>query len=281
MAATKKSPKARSPVKKSSTPAKKTSAPRAARSKPFDLEARLAQLPETAGVEEPDMPVKVALLEANRLWAAASPDRKGFLAVPSFDIGDYDAVPHLIAALTDAERDWARARFAGRDVNLVQVRKEAEALRRKVMKAGSYLLRKDKAAMQELARISEGEGLADLVADLDDLVTFWGVHGAVLASDKRVPKDAPAQMARYAGVLRSGKDESAAIEAQARRNRVYAALQAAIGEVREAADFRFDDEPRRLAPYLSRYEADRKRARRRAQAEAKKNAPAADSKTPA
>ena len=64
---------------------------------------------------------------------------------------------------------------------------------------------------------------------------------------------------------RWGEDSEAALKAQEHRNTVFAALAAALHEVRAAAGYLYADDAKRLHPYRSQYEATRKRNRRKQQ----------------
>nr|MCU0687893.1 hypothetical protein [Polyangiaceae bacterium] len=98
--------------------------------------------------------------------------------------------------------------------------------------------------------------------DLDDLAEFLEANAATFALDRRLPKKAPERARKLAGELRQIElDDGGAMRA---RNLAASALDFVVGEVRAAARYLFADEPRTLAPFLSRYEALRKsRARRK------------------
>lgn len=230
----------------------------------FDLATAVLGVPAAAAREAPSMPVSVAVFEASRLWAAASKSRAKFVALEDFPAASFDAIPHLIEALATAEKDWQRLRHAMKLKSLVALRKEAEALRRVVMVAGRYLLRKSAAAQLELDRIQEGEGLADLIQDLSDLADLIDANMSVMTRDKNITAATPGQLREMAKTLGEGEDSDAALQAQGHRNTVFAALDAAIDEVRAAAGYLYADDPKRLLPYRSQYEATLRRQQRKA-----------------
>ncbi|HEU4408352.1 MAG TPA: hypothetical protein VFS43_24020 [Polyangiaceae bacterium] len=204
--------------------------------------------------------MRVLLLEAERLRKAAEAYAAQLKKLPGFVADHLRDLPALIEHLSDAERAWGRARFAKTQSSRGALRKEAEELRSAVMNAGRYLLRRDAAAQAELDRISEGEGLADLVQDLDDLADFVEAHAAVFALDRRLPEQAPERARKLADELRQiDLDDGGSMRA---RNLAAAALDFVLGEVRAAARYLFADEPRVLAPFLSRYETLRSRRAR-------------------
>ena len=242
-----------------------TRAPRA-KAVAFDLGSRLAALPPESAAAAPGLPIKVALLEAERLHGAALKLRPKLGRLPGFSVADLDGLPVLIAALGRAELAWQGARAERAAASTKGVRREAEALRRGVMVAGRFLLRRDPAAQRDLDLIAEGEGLADLVHDLDALAGLVERHRATFALDERLPKDSPARLRHLAAQLKRGVDSSAALDAQGERNRLASLLERTVAEVRSAARFLLADDPKRLVPVLSQYEALRKRRQRAAKA---------------
>ena len=144
--------------KAASAPAKKaeTAAPKKKVKVTFDLATAMLGLPAGSAEKPPSMPVRTAQLEAERLWAVAKPARAKFAALEDFPVEIFDAIPFLIEALSEAETDWQRKRIAKQQKSLVVLRKDAEEVRRKVMAAGRYLLRKNAEAQVELDRIAEG-----------------------------------------------------------------------------------------------------------------------------
>jgi hypothetical protein len=236
-----------------------------------DLAPYTAHLGRSAGAERPSLPVRVMLLEADRLRKAAETYAAQLKKLPGFAAAYLRDLPALIEHLSETEKSWGRARFAKTSSSRGALRKEAEGLRSAVLNAGRYLLRRDAAAQAELARIDEGEGLADLVHDLDDLADFVETHASVFALDRRLPKKAPERARQLADELRHvDRDDGGAMRT---RNLAAAALDFVLGEVRAAARYLFAHEPRILAPFLSRYEALRsKRARLRRRGKGKEPA---------
>ncbi len=240
------------------------------RSKSTSIDSTLAAAPAESRAFAPSIPVDVLLLEATQVAKAGKTIRAKVAKLPSFDVAHLDGLPALTAGLKDAETTWGNLRFAiAAGKNKVAARKEAEALRADLLESASFLFRKDKAASAELARIRDGEGLADLVADLDDLVKFWGAHKKVWALDDELSDADFKRATELAAILGNAEDSEEAITAQERRNQLAWLVENSLSEVRGAAAFILRKTPRRLAPFLSRYEALRKaRARRKARAEA-------------
>ena len=176
--------------------------------------------------------------------------------------------------LGDAETDWQRKRIAKQQKSLVALRKEAENARRQIMAAGRYRLRKNAAAQAELDRIAEGEGLPDLIQDLLDLGDFIGSNMDVMTRDKNITEATPGQLRATAQALNEGEDDSEpALSALEHRNQVFVALDEALREVRAAAGYLYADDPKRLQPYRSQYEARQRSAQRRSKKTQGKKAP--------
>ncbi|HEU4409920.1 MAG TPA: hypothetical protein VFS43_31995, partial [Polyangiaceae bacterium] len=232
----------------------------------FDLRPYLAHLGARAGSKRPGLPVRVLLLEAEQVRKAAQAHRATLEALPGFAPRYLRDLPGLIEHLAEAEQAWGSQRYAKARGSRGALRKEAEGLRSAIRNAGRYLLRRDAGAQAELARIAEGGGLADLVQDLDDLADFVEAHAGAFAFDRRLPKDTPRRARELAAELRAtDRDDGGAIRA---RNLAAAALEFVLAEVRAAARYLFADAPRKLAPFLGRYETLRKqrlRARRKAE----------------
>lgn len=269
---------ASAPAKKAETAAPKAPAKVVAATQKvkvtFDLATAMLGLPAGSAEKAPSMPVRTAQLEAERLWAVAKPARAKFVALEDFPADSFDAIPHLIAALGEAETDWQRKRIAKRQKSLGALRKQAEDARQKVMVVGRYRLRKNAAAQLELDRIAEGDGLPDLIQDLLDLADFIGSHMDVMTRDKNITEATPGQLRETAQALNEGEDDSEpALKAREHRNQVFVALDEALGEVRAAAGYLYADDPKRLHPYRSQYEARQRAAQRQAKKAQPKKAP--------
>jgi hypothetical protein len=230
---------------------------------PLDtLQERLAAVPHELVLSAPNKPVKVAILEGERLKSGIGKYKKALAGLPGFRLADVKLLPEAIEALESAERHWSRTKVKQGDASLVALRKEAEKWRAEAMAAARYLLRNDASAGLEIERIGEGDGLADLVQDLEDLAALVKTHDATFAA-LRNPLDAT-EASRLSTALRNGRDDEDANAAIDQRNRAFWALEDVMRELRAALRFVLRDEPKKLAPLLSRYEADRRSKRRRA-----------------
>jgi hypothetical protein len=247
--------------------AKSGSGSKKAASKAGSAAEWLASVSDDQAAEAPNMPVKTAELEAERLMTGLKPYRAKLAALKTFHPTVLVDVPVLIEQLRGSETAWERALVQRNAKSLVALRKEAEAWRHDTLETARFLLRKDPEMVIELARIAAGDGLADLVADLGDLVEVVSDHPAAFA-DLDEPIDT-ARAKKLASVLGGGKDDPATADALADRNKAFWALDAGVTEIRAGLRFLLRKQPKKLTPLLSRYEAVR-RAKNRKSAKAKK-----------
>jgi hypothetical protein len=216
------------------------------------VDARLEIISGEQADTSPSVPVKIALLEAKRLLAAMRSRRKALAALPHFDTGALEDFGGLVRALRGREHEAQRAaRHAGSRA-VRDARKRAKAWRAEVVAAARFLLRNDPRAASELDAIDGGEGVASLVADLDDLLTLVGAHAsdfALLPEPVYLAAGAP-----HAAALRSGAgdatEEVEVTEALRARNRAFWALEACAAEVRAGVAYLLRDDPKKLAAML-------------------------------
>lgn len=243
--------------------AKTKTAKKPAKKKKLDLEALLQTVPPEARLSAPEtLPVKVAVLEAERAAAEAKRHAKAFAALPTFDATNLERLQALPGALDDAERAWQKGRTRAKlESTRGDARAAAEELRRAILAAATYFLRADPGAEAELARIREGDGVADLAADLRDLAELLDEHPILGKPSVGLPSGAAAKARALAATLAPLADAEAAAALLERRNALWWLLVQALREVRLAARFLFRGDPKRLGRFTSAYEARRRRAK--------------------
>lgn len=228
------------------------------------IEEGLAALDSTALQTNPAVSVKIAVLEAERCWEAGKEAKSQLIKLKGFEMAHWTDLPAKIDALAKAERAWQQARHAPKEAGgLGAQRKEAEGLRAAVMGALRYLLRKDAKAMAELDRIAEGEGLADLIADLEDLRALLEQHPGIAEGAIGVPEDVLDRLGGLAAQLKKGSSTVEATALQERRNGLFILVEESVAELRAAARYLYQKDPKRLAPFLSQHEAERRRRARK------------------
>jgi len=225
------------------------------------LRARLLALP-AAEVEAPDLPMAVALQEANDLltlvrdesvWAkleavGVTSDQRGLLA---------DA----IAAARGAQSQWIVVRDRSKSSAQTEREAKGQTLRSELLAAGRWNLRADSVALGTLRAIAEGEGVADLIQDLSALAELFERKREAFASDQSIDVAARSEEARLlaselaAGVSteRLDTDQASAVDL---RNRASTLLDQLVGSLREAGRYAFRRDanvlPRFSSPYLRR-----------------------------
>ncbi len=228
------------------------------------IAALIAAAPKEAKAHVPSMPVDVLLLEGHQAATAAKGIRARLVKLQTFDVVRLDTLPALLEELKSAEATWGTLRItAAQGRNRKSTRAEAEALRADMLESGDFIFRKNAAAKAELARIREGDGLADLVADLQDLAALWRKYTGAWAADEELSEADFKRAEELAAMLADVEDSEEAVAAQERRNQLCWLLEESLTEVRGGARFLLRKSPKRLQPFLSRYQALRRaRARR-------------------
>lgn len=234
---------------------------------PLDLDAIAALLKvdiATARDSSPAYPVAAILLDADRAFAEYHARKKDFVGIPTFNPDLFAFAIDLRNELAEAERVWRLTRISKNAVDRVGLRKEAETLRLEIMASCRFVCRHDAEANLELDRIDEGDGLDDLILDLDDIVAFSRARPTVLVEGKTLPKGSLARAGELAASLRSAKEPPEAAEQRARRNLVAALVVALLKELRAVAAFRYRGNAKRIAAFSTTY-ASKKRAPRKAE----------------
>jgi hypothetical protein len=226
----------------------------------------------------PDMPVDVAAAEMASL-ARLAKTKHGALAKIGIGAAKIAALAAFAKRLGALQKGWLGARgkvkLSAEERALLT---EAEALDQKLLAGGRWACRKDKDAQDELSRISEGSGLADTVADLRDLVTFWAAHEADLKKTDITDKDlkrAKALAAKLEDAAAHEGDDVDAAQAQELRNRAFWAGDELSKEIREGGRYAFRGEPKLAAKFVSRY---RSSVARKSKQKAQANRPSKASK---
>lgn len=227
----------------------------------------------TADVREPDLPMAIALQEAQDLRAALDADDTwdAVLAV-GLDPALVVALPSAIAAARQAQSQWVVLRDRSKSRAQLDREQRGIALRRELSAACRWNLRELAEAQAVLDAIAQGEGIADLVQDLLDLATLVERHPPHFALDDTFDALAQAEAARsVASEIAEGLADDRADgnhrDAKRLRDRAFTHLDGIVTDIRAAGRYAFRDAPRRAAIFASRYLRRRRRAHRRRQAE--------------
>lgn len=206
---------------------------------------------DEAGKTDPSEAVTNYLLDADRAVAAYQAGHARFAAVPTFKPELANSAAPLIVHTRAINRKWQQLRFSGEKApKRANLRKDAEKLRSTILGACRFLFRDKPAKLAEIERIAKGEGLADLIQDMEDLHEVAVAEAALFAMAPKLA-GAAEQTLEYAKELKRMKDAAAARELLASRNRAVVALGVALKEIRAAASYLHGDDSPALAPFAS------------------------------
>ena len=206
---------------------------------------------DEAGNTDPSEAVANYLLDAERAVAAYEAGQARFAAVPTFKPELANSAAPLIVHTRAINRKWQQLRFSGEKApKRANLRKDAEKLRSTILGACRFLFRDKPAKLAEIERIAKGEGLADLIQDMEDLHEVAVAEAALFAMAPKLA-GAAEQTLEYAKELKRMKDAAAARELLASRNRAVVALGVALKEIRAAATYLHGDDSPALAPFAS------------------------------
>lgn len=206
---------------------------------------------KVAGATAPAEALDSYFLDAARALDAYRDSRAEFVGVPTFKVHVADAGRSLLAHAKAVNREWQKVRFEKqKGSNRKGLRKDAEKLRSTVLGACRFLFRDDTDALAEVDRIAEGEGLADLIQDMEDIVLLAGAHAALFAKVEKLAGTAE-KAEELGAALQQMKDGKSARDLLASRNRAVGALDVSVAEIRGAARFLHGGDTVALAPYAS------------------------------
>jgi hypothetical protein len=176
-----------------------------------------------AGNTDPSEAVANYLLDAERAVAAYQEGLALFAAVPTFKPGLANSAAPLIVHTRAINRKWQQMRFSSKTApKRANLRENAEKLRSKIIGACRFLFRDQAAKLAEIERIAKGEGLADLIQDMEDLHEVAVAEAALFAMAPKLAGAAEKTL-EYAKELKRMKDAVAAREllafAEPRRRR--------------------------------------------------------------
>jgi len=126
-------------------------------------------------IREPNHAVATLVQEAFDLAAVAERHRP-LLVAAGLEERYIDSLPGRANALRAAQTAWTHARDAAAPVEYTALVDQATVIRRDFVATAGYALRKNERALETLARIQEGEGVADLCQDLPDVAQLAETH---------------------------------------------------------------------------------------------------------
>ena len=204
-----------------------------------ELRSVLDAIP-TDEVRPPDMPIDVYFQETDDLQEhLAVNELAQVLEDEGLDRSTLDSIPQALAAAREAQTAWTLTNERAKPDEQRSAEKQGYALRTKVSRKARFALRRNSAALAVLSQILEGDGVADLVQDLDDLRMLISHHATAFARNKNFDAAAvSAELATLAAEIRKGlsgfrmnPEQAKAVEL---RNRAWTHLDQLVDDVREA-----------------------------------------------
>jgi hypothetical protein len=242
-----------------------------------NLEALMERLKAIPAVDldQPDMPMSVALQEASDLAVLVNTElvRNRLVAVGCQ--GETLALlPKVVDATRAAQSEWAVSRDRSKGEAQRNRETAGDALRADLIAACRFNLRHNRTAQATLDAIVQGEGVADLVQDLKDLGALIERHTEAFAADQTFDPSRAAESARsLAADIEAGLSGTRATrdqdQAKLVRDQAYTLLDDLMAEVRNAGKYAFRKEPAMAAKFTSQYLRRKRRRRASAQAETK------------
>ncbi|MEL6180748.1 MAG: hypothetical protein AAFS10_17435 [Myxococcota bacterium] len=223
----------------------------------------LMAIPESE-VHKPNFSMSLYLLEGSRILALLieKPGVRAELIKAAMEVGgvqltEENLMPMLtsrLGAARYAQASWDALRTNRKPEEWAQMVESGQELRGDMVSSARWNLRRDRLAQGTLNALQEGDGVPDLIADLDALAVMYLNKAEAFTRDKHV--DAPAlaaqaqelaQMLRAAVVQQSQETRSNSV---ALRNRAWTHLDVLMTEIRAAARYIFRKQPSKLAPFL-------------------------------
>ncbi len=233
----------------------------------------VAALAAVESVRPPEIPVDRLVGEARALAVAAKKHAPRLAKVGlRVSFATLDAA--LGEELATAQSALLASRRVGRSPAEVKAEEAARDYRARRLDDLDFAVGMEPHAAERIAKIREGEGLDDLISDLQQIVTFLTEVPDELAAIGQNAKKLAAtgteleeKLSTLVDERRTRSDENRLV---ADRDRVATALSAAIGTVRRAGRYAFRDEPEKQRLYASAYNRVRRAVARAKQTRAKK-----------
>lgn len=219
-------------------------------------------------VREPHLPPKVGHQEAEALFTFVQKPEPLALFERLGLSAQVASGPLALQASREAQAVWLTARDSNKPEAQKAREEEGYELRAELLAACDWNLRADEAALRVLVRVREGEGLADLVADLETLALLCEQNSAAFAADQTFAlpekvEQAKALALEIAQGLARFQTELSQAETFDLRNRAWTHLQGIVSELRKGGRYLFRNDPKQLSHFFSAFEQQRGRAMRR------------------
>jgi hypothetical protein len=231
-------------------------------------------------VRKPAIPVEAYCHQGERIVEAAKRDREALVAT-GITPDAIDSLPARLRALRSADAEWLVRRTRGRPPEQVERETAGFGHRNEAGATARFGLRNDVEAQAVLDEIQKGDGVADMLDDMEKLAVLFREKGARFEIPNFDARKEAEWLERDAAAIRTGSAAWKVAESgetlMERRDRAYTYADGAIAEIRAAARyaFRSDRDDHRLSPYVDSYRVGTNRRSRANRGEKKATAPAA------
>ena len=198
------------------------------------------KLESLSEVRSPDQPIDIYFQETEDLLTHVTANGlQSVLVDEGLDEAAITEVAVALAAARMAQTEWTLLNDREKPVDQKELEARGYALRTMVIKKARFTLRKDKSAQSTISNIVDGEGLADLVQDLDDLAKLLGDQADAFNRNRNFDSaKAKAELTETAQAIRSGlsgfRMNPAQTKAVELRNRAWTYLDDLVDDLREA-----------------------------------------------
>ncbi|MBI3070774.1 MAG: hypothetical protein HYY84_01475 [Deltaproteobacteria bacterium] len=225
-------------------------------------------------VRKPSIPVEAYCHQGERIVEATKRDREALTAT-GIAAETVDTLPVRLGALRTTDAEWLVRRTRGRPPE--QVEREAAGFRSRneSFATARFGFRNDPDVQVVLDDIQKGDGVVDMLDDMEKLAVLYREKGARIAIPNFDARKEADRLESEARAIREGsaawRVEESSETLKERRDRAFTYADRAIGEIRAAARYAFrnDRDDARIAPYVDNYSAN---AARRTRAKATKAA---------
>lgn len=217
-------------------------------------------------VAEPRIPIAVFLQEAHDLATlVVQAEVEKELVHVGVTKKTLTGLDTIVAAARQAESDWVVVFDRTKPATQRKLEDQASVLRSELTAACRWNLRDDRVALATVNAVATGDGVPDLIQDLNDLAHLIESRSAAFKSDTTFDAAAKAKEAhKLASELEQGVSTTKLADEQAQakdlRDRAFTYLYDQVALIREAGRYAFRDNDSMRARFASAYKRSRSRA---------------------
>jgi hypothetical protein len=155
----------------------------------------------------------------------------------------------VLQAAREAQSEWVVSRDASKSQKQIDLERRSARLRADLLSACRWSLRDDRVAKGTLSAIAAGEGVADLIQDLNDLAELVTRRREAFKGDAtfdpcRAADEARALAAELAASTSGERVVKEKPNPKDLRDRAYTLLDDVVAETRQAGQYAFRNDPR-------------------------------------